>query len=113
MKISDIEPLIEFHFYLHVPYIIKGSEYETCWSSIKKTCNHELRVGNYERDLDYDGCRRYCNEKSNCKYIVYSSSADASGKRSLCRGFSSCEKIVNTGINGTMYSRHHNCPGNT
>ena len=88
-------------------------EYESCMSSLRKTCNgiYELGKSNRKSFPTLEECQTYCNEDNNCKFIFYKESKKS--YKENCIKYSACDQTRITTFIGTTYSKGKKCPGNT
>ena len=89
-----------------------GPEYQVCWSSVKKTCNATFKIGEKGVNMDYEGCKRYCNEDKDCKFIFLIPIGNHTQLQRNCIKYRSCEDTRIAIFIGTTYSKEYSCPGN-
>ena len=60
--------------------------------------------------MDHDGCKKYCNEDDNCKYVFHFPSVESTTQFN-CIKYSSCEETRTSAYIGTTYSKEIDSQG--
>ena len=87
--------------------IILGSEYGTCYSTVKQTCASKFEIDGRKSNVTFSACAKHCDEDDTCKFIFHVPDIPQVN----CLKYSSCDEIRHTGKNGSTYSKEGNCPG--
>ena len=101
-----------FHFHVRLLYSlidIIGPAYETCLSSVKKTCNGKFEISPRGQKMDYDACKKYCNEDNNCKFFFHIPSLI--DIQANCMKYFSCDETRVPAYSGSTYSKDSKCQG--
>lgn len=79
--------------------------------SERKTCNGKFILGTTGSMMDYDACKRYCDDDMECKFFFHIPSLEETDDQFNCVKYFSCEENRITSYSGTTYSRQISRPG--